>query len=129
MDALESETGGGAGVEHATPEDIFMRTWAQRLFAEAAKNLQAEFQSGGRQAHYEIFLACLWAPVMEGAAPVSHAALGQRFELTEKEVSNRLITAKRGYERHLRQEIKRYALTETDVTAEIQELTRLLAAK
>lgn len=113
----------------ATPEQAFDYAWAQALVMRVIAALKAEYLPAGNHVHYEIFQRCVVNPVFAGTEAPSYKELAAELGLTEKEVSNRLITARRAYERLLRAEIGAYAGSKEAVDEEIRELFRALAKK
>ena len=128
-DALMAEGGNTAmlGVERGTPEQAFTRSWALTLLDRVVKSLEDECRRTGKQTHFEIFRRSILAPILEGAAPISQREMAAELGLAEKEVANRLVTARRAYQRLLRAEVAGYASSEEDVEAEIRELFQQLS--
>jgi len=113
-------------IEKDTPENIFHRTWVAELLFRALNSLQCECRSTGKQIHYKIFQKCIIDPVLKGSKATPRKKLAEEFGLTEKQVSNHLITARRAYQRLLKDEIRIYAASEEDVDQEIRELFKIL---
>ena len=113
--------GGGA-----TPEEAFDRAWAQALIGRVLKALKSECAKNARGMHFEIFRRCMVDPALSGTEAPSYKELASEHGLTEKEVSNRMITARRAYERLLHSEIAEYAGSEAEVKEEIREIFRAL---
>lgn len=105
-----------------TPEDAFIRIWIQELLLHALEALKQECQETGKAVHYEILLARIVRPILEGSEPVSYQELAKQHGLTEKEASTRCTTARRAFERVLRAEIRLYAFSEEEVAAEIRDI-------
>lgn len=122
-DGTPLDVGAGGG----TPETEFQRGWARALLNRVLIHLRDELAGSGRATHFEIFSTCVVKPVLEGASVPPRAALARQQGLTEKEVSNRLVTAKRAYQRLLREEIATYARSDEEVDHEISELFRAFA--
>lgn len=108
--------------DHATPERAFLRGWAMTVVHRVLAVLQAEYASPERHAHYEIFHRLMIAPILEGAEAPAQRALATELGLTEKEVANRLVTARRAYQRLLRAEVATYTRTEAEADEEIRDL-------
>lgn len=111
-----------------TPERVFVRRWAETLVRRVLAALEAEFTGPERRAHREIFRRLVIAPILEGAVVPAQRELAGEFDLTEKEVANRLVTVRRAYQRLLRAEIASYARSDTEVDDEVRELWQALAA-
>lgn len=110
----------------ATPESAFQRGWAEALMARVLASLEREFSGPDRRRHYDIFSRFLVAPMLHGAeAPTQHD-LAREYGLTEKDVANRLGTAKRAYQRLLREEIATYAESDDEIDREVRELFHTL---
>lgn len=117
------------GADPTTPERDFQRAWAAELVGRVVSALGAEMAAGGKEAHFSIFKRCVVDPALGGDPPASHRDLAAQFGLSEKEVANRLVTAKRAYQRLLRAEIATYARSEAEVDEEIGELFQILGSR
>jgi DNA-directed RNA polymerase specialized sigma24 family protein len=113
--------------DHATPERAFLRGWAVTLVRRVLAALKAEYAGPDRRAHFEIFHRLMIAPVLEGSAAPAQRDLARQLGLTEKEVANRLVTARRAYQRLLRAEIATYARSEAEIDEEVRELFQHLS--
>ncbi len=118
---------GALPADNATPERAFVRNWAQTLIRRVLVILETEYSGPGRRLHYAIFHRLMIAPIFEGATVPAHRDLANELGLTEKEVANRLLTARRAYQRLLRAEIAAYARDEAEVEEEIRELFQQLS--
>ncbi len=129
-DALIPEGGHTAmlGVDHGTPEQAFTKSWALALLERVVRALEDECAGTGRQAHFEIFRRSIIAPILEGVTAPPQRAMAEEFGIAEKDVANRLVTARRAYQRLLRAEIAKYAGSEEEVDAEIRDLFTALKA-
>lgn len=112
--------------DEETPEEIFHRAWVQDLLLRVLGALERECQATGKQAHFTIFQRRIVDPVLQGAAPPPMCDLAQRLGISEKAACNYLLTARRAYQRLLRDEIRQYALSEKDVASEVQDLFQFL---
>jgi len=123
-DELREEGGKTAmlGVEHDPAGKAFTKSWAQTLLGRVVKALEDECAKTGRQAHFDIFRRSILAPILDAVAAPSQREMASELGITEKEVANRLVTARRAYQRLLRAEIAEYASSEEDVEAEIRDL-------
>jgi DNA-directed RNA polymerase specialized sigma24 family protein len=111
----------------ATPARAFLRSWAETVVRRVLAALQAEYAGPDRRVHYEIFHRLLIAPILEGSAAPAQRDLAKALGLAEKEVANRLVTARRAYQRLLREEIRQYAASEEEVAEEIQDIFRFFS--
>jgi RNA polymerase sigma-70 factor (ECF subfamily) len=110
-----------------TPEDVFHRTWLSELVLRVMRTLEQEYLAKGKQIHIELLRQRIIAPILDGAEAPSLRDLAESYALSVKDVENRIIAARRAYQRLLRDEIRLYASTEEQVAEEIQDLWRLMA--
>jgi len=110
-----------------TPEDAFNQAWLRELVLRVLQTLEQEYLASGKQIHLELLRQRVIAPILEGAEVPSLRELADRYALSVKDVENRVITARRAYQRLLRDEIRLYASSDEEVAAEIQDLWRFLS--
>lgn len=113
--------------ERATPESAFVRSWAQTLLQRVLGTLRTEYGTPEKRQHYEIFHRLVLAPILENAPAPAQRELAGELGLTEKEVANRLVTARRAYQRLLRAEVAAYARNDQEAEDEIAQLFRVLS--
>jgi len=113
--------------ERETPEAAFHRAWTAELVLRVLAALEREFRAGGKRAHYEIFRRFIVEPGLQGGEPPPYSALAAEFGLTETQVGFRLTTARRAYQRLLRDEIGTFAHSDAEVDAEVDALFAFLA--
>jgi RNA polymerase sigma factor (sigma-70 family) len=112
--------------DRTTPEAVFHHAWVSDLIQRVLRRLEQECQATDKRAHYEILRQRLVLPALEGAEPPPLRDLAQQFGLSEKQAANRLLTARRAYQRLLQEEIRGYAGSEDEVAAEIRDLFHFL---
>ena len=82
----------------------------------------------GQERIWDLFRLRLLEPLLEGTAPVPYRELFLRLGFqSEAEAGNALITAKRVFQRALRQVVAEYAPTDQAVETEIRELMEVLS--
>jgi len=113
--------------EGLTPDRVFDRQWAVGLVMRVLKRLEAECETTGKSAHYDIFVRRIIAPILHGADEQSLADLGTHHGMTEKQAGNCLLTAKRACRRLMEEEVRLYTETAAEVADEIRELFLVLA--
>ncbi len=113
-------------VDKGTPEDSFNRAWVAQLLLRVLKLFKQECEKTERQWLYSLFEQQIIKPILQGEDPPSIKLLADQMGLTEKQAHNRLITARRAYQRLLRQEIRMYASSDDEVAQEIKDLFILL---
>ena len=86
-----------------------------------------EFAASGQTTHAEIFRQRVLTPILDGGTPPAMAELAQEFGLAEKQACNCLVTARRAFQRLLREEIAVYATSDEEIATEIKDLFRFAA--
>jgi hypothetical protein len=90
--------------------------------------MQAECQAKGRLDRWGVFKARLLDPILDGARAPSYEELIARLGFrSPAEASNALITARRQFDRLLREIVAEYAGEGADVETEIADLNRALS--
>lgn len=113
--------------ETETPEAVFFRVWVAELLSRTWRTLEQEFAAAGQQTHCELFRRRVLDPILTGCEPPPMGALAKELDLPPKRACNYLVTARRAFQRLLRQEILIYASSNDEVASEIQELFRFAA--
>lgn len=112
-----------------TPEAAFNRAWATGLVFRVLRHLEKESSETGKSIHFDIFNQRILRPLLENVQAPSLAELATRHGLDEKQAGNALLTARRAYQRLLRDEIRLYAQSEEEVSTEVRDLFRILENK
>ncbi|NUQ65954.1 MAG: sigma-70 family RNA polymerase sigma factor [Pirellulales bacterium] len=110
--------------ETETPEDVFYRAWVRELLNRVFSTLQQDFAAAGQQAHGELFRRRVFDPILSGTEPPSMETLAGELGLPWKQACNYLVTARRAFQRLLREEIGVYASSEEEIASEVRELFR-----
>lgn len=110
-----------------TPEDIFNRAWASNIVRQTLEALESECHETGKDIHFTLFRIRIYEPAFEGTTPPSLGTLAASLGLTEKQAENRLVTARRAFQRLLREHIRNYTFTDAEVGVELRELLQLLS--
>ena len=105
-----------------SPADVFNRVWAGELVHRVLKLFREECGRTGKMMHCRIFELRIIEPNLEGTTPPSLEDLASKFGETPKQIANRLLTARRAFQRLLRVVIRTYAFSEDDVSTEIRDL-------
>jgi RNA polymerase sigma-70 factor (ECF subfamily) len=109
-----------------TPDMVFDRAWASAVVMRVLRSLEHECRATDKTVHYDIFARRIINPILNGSPEPSMADLGREHGLTEKQAANHLLTAKRGYQRLLQDEIRLYAASESEVADEVRSIFRIL---
>ena len=112
-----------------TPAAAFNRVWATELITRVLNTLEAECLAKGKQEYFEVFRRCIIEPALDGTVPPPRSEFAAKYGIREKEVSNRLITTRRAYQRLLRVEIQKYETSDDEVDAEMRDLIGFLGSK
>lgn len=108
--------------------DPFELEWGRTVVAEAVARMQAECLAKGCAERWGVFEARLLNPILNGAEAVAFETLVAKYGFrSPAEASNVLITAKRHFDRVLRQVVAEYAGDGADVEEEILALKRVLS--
>jgi RNA polymerase sigma-70 factor (ECF subfamily) len=110
-----------------SPEAAFHRVWILDLLMRVLQSFKEECNQRGQETHRDLFLASIIEPILEGSRRPPMAELAERFGLTKDEGEDRLLAARRKYQRLLREEIGLFANSDEEVAAEIQDIFRFLA--
>ncbi len=113
--------------DQETPELVFQRTWARELLLRVLNSFEEECKNTGKLEHYQLFHIRIIEPSLEGTDAPPLREVAHKLGLTEKEAGNRLITARRAYQRLLREEVRLYAASQEDEAAEIRDLFQCLS--
>lgn len=108
--------------DEETPEDVFNRVWACQLLLRVMRVFREECRSSGKEKHLQIFELRIVKPAIEGTHPPPLQELAEQFGMTMKQAANCLLTARRAYQRLLREVIRTYAMSEDDVATEMNDL-------
>ena len=97
--------------------------WARTLLGEALKRTQAESEQKGKLDCWGVFQARVIRPHLEGVTPLGYDELIEQYGFrSPAEASNRLMTAKRMFERNLRSVIGEYVTNPREVEDELRDL-------
>lgn len=124
---LASAEGHGVIADYETPDAAFEHAWISDLLTRVLKTFEEECRATRKEAHLELFRRRIVEPALEGATPPPLTELAQNLGITEKEAGNRLVTARRAYQRLLREEVRLYAASDEEVAAEVADLFHFLA--
>ncbi len=122
----ETESAPFEPAHEETPADVFNRNWAIELTGRVFNALEAEYQASGKSDYASAFRRRILDPVLHGIPAPSRTELAREQSVAEKELSNRIITARRAFQRLLRVEIRKYATSEEEVEAEMHDLATFL---
>jgi len=111
--------------ENETPEAIFDRMWVREVLLRVWNMLQEEFAASGMQIHSELFRRRVLDPILNDDDLPPMQELADEFNLPRKDASNRLVTARRAFQRLLREELGIYACTDDELASEMRELFRM----
>lgn len=110
-------------------ERRFHRDWCRELIRRTWEQLETEFLAAGREVHLALFRRQLYEPFLEGKAIPKLSGLAAEFGLDSKEASNRILTVKRAFRRHLREEIARWTKNDAETEEELDGVIARLAHK
>jgi len=123
MDSSEERWEPAAGI---APDAAFDKVWAVDVIERVVQQLRQECSAGEKRGHFDIFARRIINPILQGLPAPSMAVLAQEHDLSEKQAANCLLTARRAYQRLLKEEVRLYASSETEVASEVRELFLIL---
>lgn len=104
-----------------TADELYEFAWLRVLLNNVILRLQAEYSEKGQAVHYTLFQRRVIHPIVYGSEQPSVSQLAIEFDLTPSKVSNCIVSAKRAFKRHLRNEILEYVSSEKEVSEEISD--------
>lgn len=123
-----AEAAAGVAGPTAEPASAFDAAWAREAVAEAVRRMKQECERAGRADVWGVFECRVIAPAWDGATPPPYEQLVERFGLkTPAHAANVLVTAKRMFQRNLRDVVGEYAGDGGDVEQELRDLRAILA--
>lgn len=125
--SAEEAADAGAGALQPAP-DAFELEWARQLLKQTLSRMEQECVATGKSNLWRLFEDRVLGAIVGDAEPTPYEKLAVDLGFgTAERAANMLITAKRMYERFLRQTIGEYALTEEEIDEEIRDLYEILA--
>lgn len=106
-----------------TPDQIFMRSWAEALIAKVGDRLETELHSQGRRPWYEAFRRLHLA---DKAAEQTQELTARSLGMTRDQLRYAVKQVQRRYSELLREEIADQVTDDCEVDAELRELFELL---
>ena len=110
------------------PGQTFHYAWAIDLLDQVLTKIREEYCSTDRTTHWEVFQATVVAPILEDAEPPSLAELCEQYRIeSEKKASNMVITVKRRFRTVLRNHVRQFVQSDSEVEDEIRALIEILS--
>jgi RNA polymerase sigma factor (sigma-70 family) len=110
-------------VDNLSPDEVFERRWAQRVFQVALTRLRDEYHESGRRDFFDMMKD--FQPREPGAP--SYAEIGERFGMTEAAVKSAVQRMRQRQRDILREEIAHTVTKPEEIDEEIQHLSEVLA--
>src|SRR5262249_29614101 len=105
-------------VDNLSPDQVFERRWAQRIFEVALNRLRDEYHESGRGAFFDLMKD--FQPKEPGAP--SYVEIGERFGMTEAAVKSAMQRMRQRQRDMLREEIAHTVTKPEEIDEEIQYL-------
>jgi DNA-directed RNA polymerase specialized sigma24 family protein len=120
----EAQMRGAPVVEESEAEDFFKREWLRSLFELAIERLRAECAAAGKTLQFQVFERhdVRWDEV--GPAP-SYADLAQEHGISETQVNNYLVFARKRFRQHVLDALAELAGSDEEFAAEAREVIPL----
>jgi RNA polymerase sigma factor (sigma-70 family) len=110
-------------VDNLSPDQVFERRWAQRVFQVALNRLRDEYHQSGRGVFFDLMKD--FQPREPGAP--SYVEIGERFGMTEAAVKSAVQRLRQRQRDILREEIAHTVTKPEELEEEIQYLSEVLA--
>lgn len=105
----------------------FDRLWARQILDKTLISMRRECDAKGRSSLWGVFECRLLNPMLSGAEPPPYEDLVAHFGFQSPiQGANLLITAKRMFQRVLRETVRQTVADENDVESEIADLKKIL---
>jgi hypothetical protein len=112
----------------ARPELVFHYTWATNLLDQVLGKVREEYCSTGRTTYWEVFRLKILAPVFENVEAPSLEEICNKYAVeSEKRASNMVITVKRRFASVLRQQLRQFVQSDSEVEDEFRALVEILS--
>ncbi len=112
----------------ATAEEIFHYTWASNLLDEAITKVKNEYCSGGKENHWKVFDEEVLAPILTNAHPPSLTEICSKYGIdSTSKASNMILTVKRRFGTVIKQCLRQFVQSESEVEDEFNELLKILS--
>lgn len=109
--------------------DTFEVAWARQVIAQAIERMKDACQREGRGRVWRVFECRILLPLLEHRAPMPYDQLVREAGFTSiLQAANALVTAKRMFERTLREVVGEYSCNELEIDEEIRDLKVILAS-
>ena len=110
-----------------SPDENFNYAWKADLLRRVLAQVQDDYVSSGRQAHWHIFRDRLLWPLLQDHPVPSFKQLCERHEIEKEDTaSHMLTTVKRHFQTVLRDHVRQTVLTGEAVEEELGEMLRFL---
>ena len=111
-----------------TPDRAYDREWFDCLFEAGLKSLKTALESEKKPLYWEVFRLYCLEPLNQddgGGAPPTYRDIAAKLHLKETDVRNYLTYCRRSLQNLLRERIREYALTESEVEQELELALRI----
>jgi hypothetical protein len=116
-------------VRSETTNHTFDVEWARALMKEILARMRAECRQSNRNDVWTLFECCQLNPCLSAGPQPTLGEIVEQYALkSEQQARNLLVTARRMFNRHLREVLGRYVATEEEMDSEIAELLAALRA-
>jgi RNA polymerase sigma-70 factor (ECF subfamily) len=112
----------------ARPDQIFQYAWAANLLDQVLAKVKDECYSARRASHWEVFRAKVLAPIFDEVDTPALVEICARYGIdSESKASNMILTVKRRFRAVLRDQIRQFVGSDSEVEQEFAELFEILS--
>jgi len=110
------------------PELVFHYTWATNLLDQVLAQVREEYCGTSRTTYWEVFRLKILAPIFENVEAPSLEDICEKYAVeSEKRASNMVITVKRRFSSVLRQQLRQFVQSDSEVEDEFRALVEILS--
>lgn len=112
----------------ATAEEVFHYTWASNLLDEVITKVKNEYCSSGKESHWKVFDEKVLVPILTNAHPPLLTEICSKYGIdSTSKASNMILTVKRRLGTVIKQCLRQFVQSESEVEDEFNELLKILS--
>jgi DNA-directed RNA polymerase specialized sigma24 family protein len=110
------------------PNQVFNYAWATNMLDQILEQIKEYFSRTGREEFWLVFQDRILAPIMDNTKAPSLTEICEKYGIeNEKKASNMIITVKRRFSTALKNHMRRYVQSDSELEEEFNELIEILS--
>ena len=110
------------------PDQAFHYAWATNILDQVFDTVKRAYCTTGRATHWEMFQTTIVAPILDNTEAPPLAELCKKYGIeSEKRASNMIITVKRRFSTALKNQLRQYVRSDSEVEDEIKALIEIIS--